>query len=287
MVPAVSSPWSSTIHRIRERHGHPNCCEFELGDGADEPDVDYPTTLDLITHEYVHGVVQHTARLTYSDESGALNEAIADTFGALVSGQWEFFAQGWRGTESPALSNFPHPTNDRWDLGSPREPHNAPRVSPGISCERAYTVRARALTHRGHGPDHYHERYIVPCRPNTDGSPGFGDAIYGLGRWWDNGGVHVNSQIISHMFFLLAQGGQHRLGGRVQPIGGEATGNLLFHLLQNVLVGQPRACFAAFRVALLDAAIDVLDQSAFDAVQTAAAAVGLPTSCPAPCSDDC
>lgn len=43
-------------------------------------------TLDIIGHEYTHGVIEyaHFDALDYSDESGALNESFADIFGEMV-----------------------------------------------------------------------------------------------------------------------------------------------------------------------------------------------------------
>jgi vibriolysin len=41
------------------------------------------TTLDITGHELTHGITERTANLTYSGESGALNEGISDIFGAL------------------------------------------------------------------------------------------------------------------------------------------------------------------------------------------------------------
>lgn len=40
--------------------------------------------LDVIGHELTHGVTQYTANLTYSGQSGALNESFSDVFGMLV-----------------------------------------------------------------------------------------------------------------------------------------------------------------------------------------------------------
>jgi Zn-dependent metalloprotease len=45
-------------------------------------------SLDVAGHEMSHGVTEHTANLTYSGESGGLNEATSDIFGTLV----EFYA---------------------------------------------------------------------------------------------------------------------------------------------------------------------------------------------------
>jgi Zn-dependent metalloprotease len=47
------------------------------------------TTLDICGHEITHGVTENTANLTYSYESGALNEGYSDIFGTSI----EFYAK--------------------------------------------------------------------------------------------------------------------------------------------------------------------------------------------------
>ena len=42
------------------------------------------TSLDVVGHEFGHGVTQNTAGLIYMDEMGALNESYSDIFGAVV-----------------------------------------------------------------------------------------------------------------------------------------------------------------------------------------------------------
>lgn len=39
---------------------------------------------DIVAHEFVHGITEFSARLRYRNESGALNEAFSDVFGAVV-----------------------------------------------------------------------------------------------------------------------------------------------------------------------------------------------------------
>jgi len=55
-------------------------------------------TLDIIAHEFVHGVTDNTAELIYVQEPGALNESFSDIFGTVVefygkppnqSGDWQ------------------------------------------------------------------------------------------------------------------------------------------------------------------------------------------------------
>jgi Zn-dependent metalloprotease len=42
-------------------------------------------SLDVVAHEFFHGVTDHTAQLVYEMESGALNESYSDIFGTLIS----------------------------------------------------------------------------------------------------------------------------------------------------------------------------------------------------------
>ena len=55
------------------------------GDGVDYGPL---VSLDVAGHEMSHGVTENSANLTYSGESGALNEATSDIFGTMV----EFYA---------------------------------------------------------------------------------------------------------------------------------------------------------------------------------------------------
>ncbi len=56
------------------------------------------TTLEIVGHEFTHGIIQHTSQLIYASESGAINESLADVFGKLLEH-----------TEAPAHFN--------WDIG--------------------------------------------------------------------------------------------------------------------------------------------------------------------------
>ncbi|BDZ53503.1 metalloprotease [Agromyces marinus] len=55
-----------------------------FGDGDGEIFSGFTQSLSVIGHELAHGVVEQTARLRYQDQSGALNEHVADVIGALV-----------------------------------------------------------------------------------------------------------------------------------------------------------------------------------------------------------
>ena len=54
-----------------------------FGDGS-QAFKNLPGAIDVAAHETTHGVVSHTAALIYENQSGALNEHIADFFGAMV-----------------------------------------------------------------------------------------------------------------------------------------------------------------------------------------------------------
>ena len=58
------------------------------GDGNPEGGTTPLTTIDICAHEITHGLTSYTCGLNYQDESGALNEAFSDIFGASV----EFYA---------------------------------------------------------------------------------------------------------------------------------------------------------------------------------------------------
>lgn len=48
-----------------------------------------PCAVDVVGHEFTHGVTQYSANLIYAKESGALNESMSDIFGTLI----EFYLQ--------------------------------------------------------------------------------------------------------------------------------------------------------------------------------------------------
>lgn len=45
-------------------------------------------TLDILAHEFTHGVTHNTARLIYESQSGTLNESVSDVFASEVDGNW-------------------------------------------------------------------------------------------------------------------------------------------------------------------------------------------------------
>lgn len=91
-----------------------------FGDG-DGTELGPLTTLDVTGHEMTHGVVENTAGLVYSGESGALDESFADVFGALAErhAKGDSYLRWWIGEEcmtpgrsGDALRYMDDPTRD-------------------------------------------------------------------------------------------------------------------------------------------------------------------------------
>jgi Zn-dependent metalloprotease len=62
--------------------------QITLGDG-DGVNFRSFATLDIIGHEWTHGLTQYVAGLKYLNESGALNESFSDIFGAMAERYWK------------------------------------------------------------------------------------------------------------------------------------------------------------------------------------------------------
>lgn len=89
---SASSSWSDSC----------NCATFGDGDGTRTS----RTPVDVVAHEFSHAVVSSSARLIYTGESGALNEATADIFATMT----EFWVRGGRGAQ---IGN----TGGNWTIG--------------------------------------------------------------------------------------------------------------------------------------------------------------------------
>lgn len=82
---------TGSYNRVHYGSGYVNAfwdgTKMTYGDG-DGTSYGPLTSLDVAGHEMSHGVTENTAGLTYSGESGGLNEATSDIFGTMV----EFYA---------------------------------------------------------------------------------------------------------------------------------------------------------------------------------------------------
>jgi Zn-dependent metalloprotease len=76
------------------------CMTYGDGDGTKFTPL---VSLDIAGHEMTHGVTSRTAGLTYSRESGGLNEATSDVFGAMVERSVEPGPTNYRVGEQVAI----------------------------------------------------------------------------------------------------------------------------------------------------------------------------------------
>jgi len=69
--------------------------------------VSYAATKDVVAHELLHGLTDHTARLEYRFVSGALNESYSDIFGIIVSNFDEPNLDNWNWEMGEELTGIP------------------------------------------------------------------------------------------------------------------------------------------------------------------------------------
>jgi hypothetical protein len=138
-------------------------------------DYFYPlTAIDTCGHELGHGVIQSTASLEYQAESGALNESYADVLGSA----FEFWLYD-------KFNNDDDPDNDLqggsdWLIGE------------DIGKQLKYLRNLKDPTNsQNPQPKKYKGQHWVNTRDTSDRN--------------DYGGVHTNSGVGNHCFYLLSQ----------------------------------------------------------------------------------
>jgi Zn-dependent metalloprotease len=78
---------SSIHYGVNYNNAFWNGSQMTYGDGDGSIFVDFTKGDDVMAHELMHGVTQHTLQLNYSDEAGGLNESMSDCFGSMFR-QW-------------------------------------------------------------------------------------------------------------------------------------------------------------------------------------------------------
>ena len=144
-----------------------NGVQIAFGDGDGAIFRRFTRALDVISHELTHGVISHTCNLEYQGESGALNEHFADVFGIL--------ARQWRRKETAAKAD--------WAIGSEI-------MGPEVTAKGLRTFEA--------GPAFVDDPYL-----GSDPQPKHMENVY-RGES-DRGGVHINSGIPNHAFYLFSR----------------------------------------------------------------------------------
>jgi Zn-dependent metalloprotease len=59
--------------------------QITFGDGDGQIFTSFSKSLDVLAHEFGHGVTEYTANLEYQGQSGALNEHFSDVFGSAIT----------------------------------------------------------------------------------------------------------------------------------------------------------------------------------------------------------
>ncbi|WP_322409538.1 M4 family metallopeptidase [Microbacterium invictum] len=166
-IDGAGAPLLATVHYGRDYdNAFWNGERMVFGDGDGEVFTGFTGSLTVIAHELAHGVIEAAGGLEYQDQSGALNESIADVFGVLVEQQ--HFGQ----TADEAS----------WLVGE------------GIFTD---AVQGRALRSLAAPGTAYDDDIL-----GRDPQPGHMDDFVVTDD--DNGGVHINSGIPNRAFHLCA-----------------------------------------------------------------------------------
>ena len=79
----------SSVHYLKNfNNAFWNGMQMTYGDGDGQIFIDFTQGNDVIGHELTHGVTEHSAALSYTNEAGGLNESMSDCFGSMFR-QWQ------------------------------------------------------------------------------------------------------------------------------------------------------------------------------------------------------
>ncbi|MBF9223822.1 M4 family metallopeptidase [Hymenobacter sp. BT662] len=182
------------------------------------------TALDVCGHEIGHAVCEKTANLTYANESGAMNEGLSDIWGASI--------------EAYAVSN----------LGF---------TSGGVKAKSTWLI--------GEEIDKQQAALRSMSDPKSLGQP-----AYYKGQYWaplssapsdanDQGGVHTNSGVLNHWYYILAVGksGTNEGGNTysVTGVGIDAAAKITFRMESVYMTASSN--YAQARTYAIQAATDL------------------------------
>ncbi|MCX5557591.1 M4 family metallopeptidase [Streptomyces sp. NBC_00038] len=226
-------PLDATVHfDANYNNAFWNGEQMVFGDGDGEIFLDFTIPVDVIGHELTHGVTQYTANLTYFGQSGALNESMSDVFGSLI----KQYTLGQTAAEAD------------WLIGA------------GLLAPRVTGTALRSMKEPGTA---YDDDVL-----GKDPQPATMDDFVNTGR--DNGGVHINSGIPNHAFYLAATA----LGGNAW----ERAGQIWYDVLTGGELGQ-QALFTDFaKLTITAARTRFNDGEELQAVLKAWEQVGVPTA---------
>ncbi|UUV21651.1 M4 family metallopeptidase [Paenimyroides aestuarii] len=202
-------------------------------------------SLDIAGHEFSHMVISRNGNggLDYENESGAINESFADIFGTAI----EFYVND----------------NPNWTIGEGVFKNN---VSPNYFRSMNNPNNTPVSAGAPNQPDTYKGTYWQKTTNNPN-------------AYNDYGGVHINSGVGNHWFYLLSMGGNgtNDLGNAyyVNPITIQKAEKIAYRALTNSL--SPSATYMDFYNATKIAAETLygLHSNEWDEVVNAWYAVGI------------
>lgn len=151
--------------------------EIRVGIGDFGYVTDDYNTLDIIGHEFTHGVDEYTSELEYEGESGALDESFADIFGEWIEYYTINSCDWFHGAEKLDADGCPTP-NRYFVNPAATDVYTTPDCFRNFSQPNTYL-----------GTNWYP---VVNCDPGSEN---------------DHCGVHRNSGVQNQMFYLLSEGG--------------------------------------------------------------------------------
>ena len=202
---------------------------MSYGDGSSNGNegngyFDALTSIDVAGHEIGHAVCEYTANLAYQRESGGMNEGFSDIWGAAI----EHFAKGNGNDASPSASI--------WLIGDEIDRRSGSAALRSMSNPQSLGQ-----------PDTYGGTYWVNpnCGTPTDSN--------------DYCGVHTNSGVLNHWFYLLTAGGSGSNDNsdsyNVTGIGMSKASNISYRLENNYL--SANSTYANARTFSIQAATDL------------------------------
>jgi len=172
----------STVHYKQDfDNAFWNGQQMVYGDGDKTLFDRFTKCVDVVGHELTHGITQFTAALEYQDQPGALNESMSDVFGSLL--------------KQSALQQTVQQAD--WLIGA------------GLFIPKAGSNRTALRSMKDPGT-----AYNDPIL-GKDPQPKHMKNYYNGSD--DNGGVHINSGIPNHAFYLAALA----LGGSAWKVAGQ------------------------------------------------------------------
>jgi Zn-dependent metalloprotease len=163
-------PLNGTVHYEQDYdNAYWDGTQMVYGDGDGTEFTRFTIDIDIIGHELTHGVTQYESGLIYFGETGALNESLSDVMGSLV--------KQYRSTQSVDQAD--------WLIG-------ADLIIKGPQTQRDIAIRSLKA------PGTAYNDPVLGQDPQPSHMSNYVHTLQ------DNGGVHINSGIPNHAFYLIA-----------------------------------------------------------------------------------